>query len=83
MASPTCSATHDSATIRGHLNAISGHSLVLEQIYLLPPFQPNLTYAPMYASNRALAHMLLDSAHTSLPDLCNQVGLNSRVDQLT
>ncbi|KAI5348256.1 hypothetical protein L3X38_001143 [Prunus dulcis] len=54
---------------------------VLEQIHSLPPLQPHLTYAPLCASNRALAH-ILSPIHTFLPDLRSQVGLNSRVDQL-
>ncbi|BFG41484.1 hypothetical protein CerSpe_277580 [Prunus speciosa] len=53
-------------------------SPVLEQIHPLPHLPPHLTYAPVYASNGALAHMPLGSLHTS-----GQVDLNSRVDQLT
>ncbi|CAL9017364.1 unnamed protein product [Prunus brigantina] len=75
-------ATHDSASIHDHLNAISGHSLVLEQIHSLPPLQPHLTYAPMYTSNGTLVHLPLGPIHTSIPDPCSQVSLNSRVDQL-
>ncbi|KAL6279408.1 hypothetical protein ACE6H2_016289 [Prunus campanulata] len=76
-------AIHDGTAVHGYLNTFSGNSPVLEQIHSLPPLQLHLTYAPMYASNEALAHMPLGSIHTSLPNLRNQVGFNSRVDQLT
>ncbi|CAL9011384.1 unnamed protein product [Prunus brigantina] len=56
---------------------------VLEQIHSLPPLQPHLTYAPVYASNEALAHMPLGPMHTTLLDQRSQVDLNSWVDQLT
>ncbi|KAI5356461.1 hypothetical protein L3X38_009357 [Prunus dulcis] len=76
-------ATHDSAAIRDHLNAISDHSLVLEQIHSLAPLQPHLTYALVYTSNGTLAHLSLGPIHTSIPDTRSQVSLNARVDQLT
>ncbi|CAL2272006.1 unnamed protein product [Prunus armeniaca] len=66
-------ATHDSAAIRDHLNAISGHSLVLEQIHSLPPLQPHLTYAPVYTSNGTLAHLPLGPIHTFVPDPRSQL----------
>ncbi|CAL2246256.1 unnamed protein product [Prunus armeniaca] len=53
---------------------------VLEQIHSLPPLLSHLTYAPVYASNGALAHMSLGSMHNTLLDLRSQVDLNSRVD---
>ncbi|CAL8162082.1 unnamed protein product [Prunus armeniaca] len=56
---------------------------VLEQIHSLPPLRSHLTYAPVYASNGVLVHMLLGSMHTTLLDPRSQVDLNSRVDQLT
>ncbi|CAL2238447.1 unnamed protein product [Prunus armeniaca] len=56
---------------------------VLEQIHSLPPLRSHLTYAPVYASNGALAHMPLGPMHTTLLDPGSQVDLNSRVDQLT
>ncbi|CAL8157566.1 unnamed protein product [Prunus armeniaca] len=56
---------------------------VLEQIHSLPPLRSHLTYAPVYASNGALAHMLLGPMLTTLLDPHSQVDLNSWVDQLT
>ncbi|CAL2227398.1 unnamed protein product [Prunus armeniaca] len=56
---------------------------ILEQIHSLPPLRSHLTYAPVYTSNGALAHMLLGPMHTTLLDPRSQVDLNSRVDQLT
>ncbi|CAL2270982.1 unnamed protein product [Prunus armeniaca] len=66
-------ATHDSAAIHDHLNAISGYSLVLEEIHSLPPLQPHLTYAPMYTSNGTLVHLPLGPIHTSIPDPRSQL----------
>ncbi|CAL9026827.1 unnamed protein product [Prunus brigantina] len=56
---------------------------VLEQIHSLPSLRSHLTYAPVYASNGALAHMPLGPMHNTLLDPRSQVDLNSRVDQLT
>ncbi|CAL9027378.1 unnamed protein product [Prunus brigantina] len=56
---------------------------VLEQIHSLPPLRSHLTYAPVYTSNGALAHMPLGPMHNTLLDPRSQVDLNSRVDQLT
>ncbi|CAL8994010.1 unnamed protein product, partial [Prunus brigantina] len=56
---------------------------VLDQIHSLPPLRSHLTYAPVYASNGALAHMPLGPMHNTLLDPRSQVDLNSRVDQLT
>ncbi|CAL2259765.1 unnamed protein product [Prunus armeniaca] len=56
---------------------------ILEQIHSLPPLRSRLTYAPVYASNGALAHMPLGPIHTTLLDPGSQVDLNSQVDQLT
>ncbi|KAI5322887.1 hypothetical protein L3X38_031959 [Prunus dulcis] len=49
---------------------------VFEQIHSLPPPQPHLTYALVYASNRALAHAPLGPMHTPLPDSHSQINLN-------
>ncbi|CAL9022628.1 unnamed protein product, partial [Prunus brigantina] len=51
---------------------------VVEQIHSLPPLRSHLTYAPVYASNRALAHMPLGPMHNTLLAPCSQVDLNSR-----
>ncbi|KAI5332695.1 hypothetical protein L3X38_022824 [Prunus dulcis] len=56
---------------------------VLEQIHSLPHLRSHLAYAPVYASNGALAHMPLSPMHNTLLDPRSQVDLNSRVDQLT
>ncbi|XP_020421262.1 uncharacterized protein LOC109949601 [Prunus persica] len=56
---------------------------VLEQIHSLPPLRSHSTYAPVYASNGALAHVPLGPMHNALLDPRSQVDLNSRVDQLT
>ncbi|CAL8076655.1 unnamed protein product [Prunus armeniaca] len=52
----------------------------LEHIYSLHPLQPYLTYALVYASNGALAHMPLGLMNTTLLDPRSEVDLNSRVD---
>ncbi|CAL9018078.1 unnamed protein product [Prunus brigantina] len=52
-------------------------------IHSLPPLRSHLTYAPVYASNRALAHMSLGPMHNTLLDPRSQGDLNSWVDQLT
>ncbi|KAI5353292.1 hypothetical protein L3X38_006185 [Prunus dulcis] len=56
---------HDGAAIHGYLNTVP----VLEQIYPLPHFPSHLAYAPVYASNGALAHMHLGPMHATLPRL--------------
>ncbi|CAL8176009.1 unnamed protein product [Prunus armeniaca] len=40
----------------------------MEQIHSLTPLQPHLMYAPVCASNGALAHMPLGPMHTALLD---------------
>ncbi|CAL8119193.1 unnamed protein product [Prunus armeniaca] len=54
---------------------------VLEQIHSLPPLRSHLTYAPVYESNGALAHMPLGPMHTTLLDPGSQVDLNSQGNQ--
>ncbi|CAL8131639.1 unnamed protein product [Prunus armeniaca] len=56
---------------------------ILEQVHSFPLLQSHLTYAPVYASNGALARMPFGPIHTTLPDLRSQVDLYSWVDQLT
>ncbi|KAL6277143.1 hypothetical protein ACE6H2_020744 [Prunus campanulata] len=71
---PHHSAAGFAAQLHGYFDVVP----VLEQIHYLPPLPLHLTYAPVYASSGALAHMPLGPMHTS-----GQVDLNSRVDQLT
>nr|ABJ96381.1 hypothetical protein [Prunus persica] len=76
---PHHSTTGFAAQPHGYSNVIP----VLEQIHSLPPLRSHSTYAPVYASNGALAHMPLGPMHNALLDPRSQVDLNSRVDQLT
>ncbi|VVA19861.1 PREDICTED: vacuolar-processing enzyme [Prunus dulcis] len=55
---------------------------VLKKIHSLPPFQSQLTYAPTYASNEALALMPLGPMHTTFPDPHSQVELSLQAYQL-
>ncbi|CAL8162503.1 unnamed protein product [Prunus armeniaca] len=67
----TAVAIHEGTTIHGYLNAVPGHASILGQIYSLPPLLSHLTYAPVYTSNGALAHMPLGPMHATLPKPCN------------
>ncbi|KAI5324335.1 hypothetical protein L3X38_033408 [Prunus dulcis] len=49
---------------------------VLEKMHSLPPLRSHLTYAPVDASNGALAHMPLGPMHNTLLDLRSQINLN-------